>query len=75
MSSRLPRVTAAQVINVLESIGFFLTRQSGSHKIYKNLEERRVTVPFHSGEILHPKTLKSIINDSGLTVDEFIDLL
>jgi predicted RNA binding protein YcfA (HicA-like mRNA interferase family) len=75
LSSRLPRVIAAQVISVLEAIVFFLTRQSGSHKIYKNSEERRVTVPFHSGEILHPKTLKSIINDSGLTVDEFIDLL
>jgi predicted RNA binding protein YcfA (HicA-like mRNA interferase family) len=75
LSSRLPRVTAAQVISVLETIGFFLTRQSGSHKIYKNAEDRRVTVPFHSGKILHPKTLKSIISDSGLTVDEFIDLL
>ena len=75
MSSRLPRVTAAQVISVLEAIGFFLTRQSGSHKIYKNSADRRVTVPFHSGKTLHLKTLKSIINDSGLTVDEFIDLL
>jgi len=75
LSSRLPRVTAAQVISALEAIGFFLTRQSGSHKIYKNAAGRRVTVPFHSGKILHPKNLKSIISDSGLTVDEFIDLL
>jgi len=75
LSSRLPRVTAAQVITVLKAIGFFLTRQSGSHKIYKNAADRRVTVPFHSGKILHLKTLKSIISDSGLTVDEFIDLL
>ena len=75
MSSRLPRVTAAQVISVLEAIGFFLARQSGSHKIYKNAAGRRVTVPFHSGKILHLKILKSIISDSGLTVDEFIDLL
>ncbi len=76
MSSRLPRVTAAEVIGVLESIGFELSRQSGSHKIYKNVEDGlRVTVPFHSGKILHPKTLKSILDDAELTVDEFIRFL
>ncbi len=55
MSPRLPRVTAAQAIKVLEKLGFQLVRQSGSHKIYKNSSGNRVTVPYHSGEILHPK--------------------
>ncbi len=75
MSSRLPRVNASEVIKVIEKIGFTLSRQSGSHKIYKNAEGRRVTVPYHSSIILKLKTLKSILNDAGLTVDEFIDLL
>lgn len=75
MSQRLPRVTAAEVIRVLEKIGFVLSRQSGSHKIYKNTEDRRVTVPFHAGKILNPKLLKSILNDAGLTVEKFIELL
>jgi len=35
MSEKLPRVTAADAIKVLEQAGFFLSRQSGSHKIYK----------------------------------------
>ncbi|MCL1474379.1 type II toxin-antitoxin system HicA family toxin [Argonema antarcticum A004/B2] len=43
--------------------------------MYKNAEGRRVTVPFHSGKILHPKILKSILNDAGLTVEEFVQLL
>ena len=47
MSSRLPRVNANEVIRVLEKIGFVLTRQSGSHKIYKNGEGRRATVAYH----------------------------
>lgn len=36
MSEKLPRVTAADAIKALESIGFSFSRQSGSHKIYKN---------------------------------------
>lgn len=75
MSQRLPRVTAAEVIRVLEKIGFVLSRQSGSHKIYKNTEGRRVTVPFHASKILNPKLLKSILNDAGLTIEALIGLL
>ncbi|MFZ8829577.1 MAG: type II toxin-antitoxin system HicA family toxin [Armatimonadota bacterium] len=36
-------------------MGFYLARQSGSHKIYKNQEGKRVTVPYHAGKIIHPK--------------------
>ncbi|MCL1466665.1 type II toxin-antitoxin system HicA family toxin [Argonema galeatum] len=75
MTLPLPRVTATEVIRVLNKIDFKLSRQSGSHRIYKNAEGRRVTVPFHSGKILHPKILKSILNDAGLTVEEFVQLL
>jgi len=75
MSGKLPRITAAEVIRVLEKAGYFLARQSGKHKIYKNREGRRVTVSYHSGKILHPKVLKSIMRDSDLTIEEFKDLL
>ncbi|NJL38311.1 MAG: type II toxin-antitoxin system HicA family toxin [Leptolyngbyaceae cyanobacterium RM1_406_9] len=75
MSSRLPRVSATEVIKVLEMIGFALARQSGSHKIYKNAGGRKVTVPYHGSTILNLKTLKSILNDADLTVKEFIELL
>ena len=75
MSEKLPRVKASKLIKVLEKLGFNLTRQSGSHKIYKNGEGVRVTVPYHSGKILHPKLLKSILRDIELSVDEFKKLL
>jgi predicted RNA binding protein YcfA (HicA-like mRNA interferase family) len=45
---KLPRLTARQIVVVLEKIGFSLTRQSGSHMIYKNSAGKRVTVPFHA---------------------------
>lgn len=67
----LPRITAQEVIKVIEKLGFFLSRQSGSHKIYKNNEGKRITIPFHKGKILHPKVLKNILKDANLTLEEF----
>ena len=75
MTKRLPRITARQIIKILENKGFVLVRQSGSHKIYKNSEGQRVTVPFHSGKILHPKLLKSILKDAGISVEELEQML
>ena len=74
-NDRLPRLTAAEVIKALKRAGFSLARQSGSHKLYKDKEGKRVTVPYHSGRILHPKVLKSILRDAELTVKELKDLL
>ncbi len=41
MTERLPRITAPEMIRVLEKSGYILSRQSGSHKIYRNLEGKR----------------------------------
>ncbi len=70
MSEKFPRVTALEMIRVLEKAGFFLSRQSGSHQIYKDQRGRRVTVPFHSGKILHPKLISSILKDADLDPDD-----
>jgi predicted RNA binding protein YcfA (HicA-like mRNA interferase family) len=71
MSEKLPRVTANEMIKIVEKLGFRFSRQSGSHKIYKNGEGKRVTIAYHSGKILHPKIVKSILVDAGISVDEF----
>ena len=71
---KLPRVTAAELITVIEKIGFSLSRQSGSHKIFKNSEGKRITIPFHTGKTLHPKILSSILKDTGLTIERFHEL-
>lgn len=75
MTEKLPRVTAKDIIRVLELLGFSLARQSGSHKIYKNNEGKRVTVPFHSRKTLHPKLLQSILKDADLSTERFRELL
>lgn len=75
MSKKLPRISAGKVVKVLEKTGFVCVRQSGSHRIYKNAEGKRVTVPFHSRKILHPKVLKSILRDADLALDRFKELI
>ena len=73
--TRLPRVTARQIISVLEKAGFRLTRQSGSHMIYKNAAGKRATVPFHAAKVLHPKVLKSILRDADISAEKLETLL
>ncbi len=75
MSPRLPRITAEEACKVLERAGFLLVRQSGSHRIYRNQQGRRATVPYHAGQTLHPKLLRSILRDADLTVEQLRDLL
>jgi predicted RNA binding protein YcfA (HicA-like mRNA interferase family) len=72
---KLPRLTARQIVTVLERAGFILARQSGSHMIFKNTAGKRVTVPFHASKILHPKVLKSILRDADLSVEKLLELL
>jgi predicted RNA binding protein YcfA (HicA-like mRNA interferase family) len=72
---KLPRLTARQIVAVLEKAGFSLARQSGSHMIYKNAAGKRVTVPFHASKILHPKVLKSVLRDADLSVEKLLELL
>ncbi|MBZ5529171.1 MAG: type II toxin-antitoxin system HicA family toxin [Acidobacteriia bacterium] len=73
--TKLPRLTAREIIAVLEKAGFSLARQSGSHMIYKNAAGKRVTVPFHAAKTLHPKILKSILRDADLTPEGLQKLL
>lgn len=70
MVARLPRVTAREIIRILLEHGFREVRSSGSHRIFRNAQGRRTTVPFHAGKVLHPKLLKSILKEAGLTSED-----
>ena len=69
--SRTPRVDARKVARVLEKHDYAFVRQSGSHRMYKNADGLRVTLPIHSGRIIHPKILLKIAEDTGIPLDEF----
>jgi len=71
MSPRLPRLTAREVQRVLEKRGFRVVRASGSHRILRDSLGRRVTLPYHAGTTIHPKILRMIMEDAGLTEADF----
>jgi predicted RNA binding protein YcfA (HicA-like mRNA interferase family) len=74
---RLPAVNGKRAIQALIKAGFTLNRIVGSHHVmtYPGDEKRTVTVPVHGARDLKPGTLRSIIRQAGLTVDDFAELL
>jgi predicted RNA binding protein YcfA (HicA-like mRNA interferase family) len=74
---RLPVGTGRDVVRALRRAGFVVDRIVGSHHVMTipGDPSRTVTVPVHSGRDLKPGTLRSIIRQAGLTVEEFARLL
>lgn len=76
MSPRLPSVSSKRLIAALKKSGYFIHHQTGSHIILKseNLPRLRVVVPAGRKD-LKKGTLKNILRQAGLSVDELIELL
>jgi predicted RNA binding protein YcfA (HicA-like mRNA interferase family) len=73
---KLPVVSGKDAIKALTKGGFVVVRQKGSHvrlEKISNGDVIKITVPLRSP--LKKGTLRRIIKDSGLTIDEFIKLL
>lgn len=74
--SHLPSFKPSEAIHKLRKAGFVFDRHAkGSHEIWYNPKtHRRTIVPNHPGKDIAKGTLRAIINQAGLTVEEFIDL-
>lgn len=73
---KLPAVSGEVVIKALGRAGFVFVRQKGSHvRLEKVVETEviKITVPLR--KTLKKGTLRRILKDAGVTVEEFIDLL
>ena len=72
--SGLPRISGRECAKALKETGYYLKRQEGSHMILRCDDPfGQVVVPDHKE--LDRGTLRAIIRQSGLSVDEFIKLL
>ena len=73
--TRLPVVSGRETVKAMQRIGYEVDHQTGSHIIlrYPGPPHRRLTIPDHKE--LAKGTLRSIIRESGLTVEEFARLL
>jgi len=73
---KLPVVSGLEAIKALGRAGFVIRRQSGSHVVMTGPQgQRQLSVPVHGGRDLTPGTLRGIIQDAGLSVEEFRRLL
>jgi len=77
MSKRLPALTADEVIRVLKAAGFVVVRMSGSHRrlVHRDDSSRATTVPCHGGKTLKRGAVRAIVEQAGLGVDEFLELM
>jgi predicted RNA binding protein YcfA (HicA-like mRNA interferase family) len=77
VNARLPSLGGRRAIRALERAGFVIRRTHGSHYILSHPDDpaRAVTVPVHGNRDLKPGTLRSIVRQAGLSVEEFLELL
>lgn len=72
--SKLPVISGADCVRALRKIGFEVYRQRGSHIVLvRKSPPSQTTIPNHKE--LDRGTLRAIIRQAGLTVEEFIALL
>lgn len=72
--SELPRISGRDCVKALTRVGFIMKRQHGSHMILKRDKPfAQLMVPDH--EELDRGTLRAIIRQADLTVEQFVELL
>jgi predicted RNA binding protein YcfA (HicA-like mRNA interferase family) len=76
MSQHLPALRPEKVLKALLRAGFYIHHTKGSHHFLKHPErpDLRVTIAMHTTD-LKRKTLASIIEQAGYSVEEFLELL
>lgn len=73
MNMKLPVVSGKDVIKALSKIGYYVRDRKGSHVHLRHPYRKPLTVPDHPE--VAKGTLRAIIKEAGLTVEEFLDLL
>lgn len=71
--SRMPTITAKEMIEFLKSLGFSQVRQKGSHKFFRHPDGRTATVPDHKGEDLGRGITNKVLKDAELTRKDFLN--
>lgn len=69
---KLPSVSGKKIIKSLNKLGFIIVRQRGSH-VFMQRRDATVTVPLNNP--VKKSTLKSILNQAGISIEELIEHL
>ncbi|RLG57035.1 MAG: hypothetical protein DRN88_03250 [Candidatus Hydrothermarchaeota archaeon] len=74
--AKLPVLTGDKVVKAFSRAGWRVARQKGSHVIMvKEGSPVILTIPVHKNKPVKRGTLRDLIKDAGLTVEEFCRLL
>ena len=66
-------LSGQELVKVLLRVGFVVNRQKGSHIVLKrDSPYARVVVPDHKR--VRPGTLRQILNEAGVTVEQLLEL-
>ena len=72
--SKIPRISGQECIKALKKVGFYQKRRESSHVILRRDEPfSQVVIPDH--QELATGTLRAIIRDADISVEEFLALL
>ncbi len=69
----LPVVSGDEFTKAAARLGYSIERTRGSHMMLRCAGRKPLTVPRH--DELDRKTLRGLIRDAGVSVEEFIELL
>jgi predicted RNA binding protein YcfA (HicA-like mRNA interferase family) len=72
--SKLPVVLGRECIKVMKKIGFYEDHHTGDHVIMRR-DDPRTTISVPNHRELKKGTLRAIIRQMGLTIEEFVDQL
>ena len=72
--TKLPTdLSGKELVTILEKVGFIFQRQQGSHMVLRRESPfARVVVPNHRN--LRVGTLRTILNEAGMSVEQLIEL-
>jgi predicted RNA binding protein YcfA (HicA-like mRNA interferase family) len=75
MPRKLPILSANEIIKALSKIGYTVDHQRGSHVVLRREDppHRRIAIPNY--DEIPRGTLRAIISEAGLTIEQFLDLL
>lgn len=72
--SKLPQIKPRQIEKVLYKLGFVSRSGKGSHIVFKHSDGRRTVIPVHNQPV-RTGTLRAILKQADLSIEEFLKLV
>lgn len=72
---KLPIIKSKDLVKALNKMGFFEYHRVGSHVQLKHSDGRRTTIPLHVGKDMPRGTVRAILKQIHISLEELIRIL